>query len=95
MLYKQWVASPEEDCNVCICFVFIFSSNPEWRSGISDATLLSGISGLSFDSRFLSSLPFFYIVFIFYRYFHGNDLFSKFFSRSFHNTFFVVVVDTI
>ena len=43
-----------------------FSSNPEWRSGMSDGTLLSEISGLSFDSRFLSSLSFFFIVFIFY-----------------------------
>ena len=46
------------------CFVITFSSNPEWRPGMSDVTLLFGISGLSFDSHFLSSLPFFCIVFI-------------------------------
>jgi len=32
---------------------------PEWRPGMSDVTLLSGISGLSFDSPFLSPFLFF------------------------------------
>ena len=45
------------------CFVITFGSNPEWRPGMSDVTLLSGISGLSFDSHFLSSLPIFCIAF--------------------------------
>ena len=33
--------------------------NPKGRLGMSDVTLLSGISGLSFDSPFLSPLLFF------------------------------------
>ena len=45
------------------CFVITFSSNPEWGPGMSDVTLLCGISGLSFYSHFLSSLPPFCIVF--------------------------------
>ena len=46
------------------CFVITFSSNPEWRPGMSNVTLLCGISGFLFYSHFLSSLPFFCIVFI-------------------------------
>ena len=46
------------------CFVITFSSNPEWRPGMSNVTLLCGISGFSFYSHFLSSLPLFCIVFI-------------------------------
>ena len=51
----------------CYCysvFVYLFVVlflflPPEGRSGMSDVTLLSGISGLSFDSPFLSPLLFF------------------------------------
>ena len=39
--------------------------NPEGRPGMCDSTLLSGISGLSFDSPFLSPLLFFCLVLLF------------------------------
>ena len=43
-----------------LSFTCAFSlSSPEERLGISDVSLLSGISGLSFDSLFLSPLLFF------------------------------------
>ena len=38
--------------------------SPEGRPGMSDVSPLSGISGLSFDSTFLSPLLFFYLVFL-------------------------------
>ena len=40
--------------------VFLTVLPPEGRPGMSDVTLLSGISGLSFDSPFLSPLLFFF-----------------------------------
>ena len=54
--------------SVCLYSVLFFSLVfgcktpsylPEGRPGMSDVTLLSGISGLSFDSPFLSPLLFF------------------------------------
>ena len=39
-------------------FVVVVVTSPEGRPGMSDVTLLSGISGLSFDSLFLSPLFF-------------------------------------
>ena len=64
-----WFAHPPclvQESNVQIVkagdlsFTCTFSlSSPEGRPGMSDVTLLSGISGLSFDSPFLSPLLFF------------------------------------
>ena len=56
---------------------------------MSDVTLLSGISGLSFDSRFLSSLSFFFIVFIFYFVIFMLPIYSPDFSPELFSTPFV------
>ena len=40
-------------------FIFFTDVDPEGRPGMSDVSPLSGISELSFDSSFLSSLSFF------------------------------------
>ena len=40
----------------------LFFSDPEVSPGMSDVTLVSGISGLSFDSPFLSPLLFFFLL---------------------------------
>ena len=56
---------------------------------MSDGTLLSEISGLSFDSRFLSSLSFFFIVFIFYLVVFMLTIYSPDFSTELFSTLFV------
>ena len=47
-----------------VLLLFLFSGvDPEGRPRVSDVILLSGISGLSFDSPFLSP-PFFFFFFL-------------------------------
>ena len=56
---------------------------PEGRPGMSDISPLSGISGLSFDSPFLSLLLFFCLVLLLFLpgHFSANGPFSLYFSR--------------
>ena len=62
----------------------------EGRLGMSDVTLLSGISGLSFDSHFLPPLWFFCLVLLLFLtcHFSANGPFSCLFSQK-TQTFFV------
>ena len=59
------------EINTTLFYFFLYSdtnlssSHPERRSRRSDRTLLSGISGLSFDSTVLSPLSGFVFVFVF------------------------------
>ena len=50
---------------IVVLQVFFWALMPRERSRMSDVPLLSGISGVSFDSPFLSSLLFFYLVMLF------------------------------
>ena len=51
----------EASCFFCLVIVLtVFFCFPEGRTWMSDVTLLSGVSELSFDSPFLSALFFFF-----------------------------------
>ena len=50
----------ERRASVCIEYGGYRTSSPEGRLGTSDVLLLSGISGLSFESAFLSPLFIFF-----------------------------------
>ena len=70
------------------CPAFL-GGTPEGRPGMSDVSLLSGISGLSFDSTLLSPLLFFYLVlllFLSYLFLPASPFFWTF-SRKFFNIF--------
>ena len=58
--------------------------SPEGRPGMSDVTFLSGISGLSFDSPFLSSFLFFSLVLLLFLSCHlaANGPFSWLFQKT-------------
>ena len=58
-IYKNhsFIQNLVDACWIC-CGLYL-SLSPEWRPGMSDVLFLSGISGLSFDSSFLSPLLFF------------------------------------
>ena len=62
---------------------------PEGRPGMSDVSLLSGISGLSFDSLFLSLLSFFCLVLLLllFCHFSANGPFSWLFPKKLSNIF--------
>ena len=64
---------------------------PEGRLGMSDVSLLSGISGLSFDSPFLSPHFFFCLGFLPFLscHFSANDLFSWVFFQKTLKYFFI------
>ncbi len=75
--------------NCTYLFVFMLSTSPEGRPGMSDVSPLSGISGLSFDSTLLSPLLFFCLVllpFLSYCFLPAGPFFSTF-SRKFFNIF--------
>ena len=55
----------ERRASVCIQYGGYRTSSPEGRPGLSDVYLLSGISGLSFESAFLSPLLIFFSFFLF------------------------------
>ena len=80
----------DQGLGVPACFqVFVVVFPPEGRPGMSDVSLLSGISGLSFDSTLLSPLLFFCLVllpFLSYRFLPAGPFFSTF-SRKFFNIF--------
>ena len=68
----------ERRASVCIEYGGYRISFPEGRPGMSDVHLLSGISGLSFESAFLSPLLiFFFLVPLFFMFvnFSANGLF--------------------
>ena len=73
-------------------FLFVCLSSfvyPEGRPGMSDLTLLSGISGLSFESPFLSCLSFLCLVLLLFLsgHFNANRPFSCLFVRLVLSTF--------
>ena len=71
-------------CNTIFKATFSSLRAPEGRPGMSDVLLLSGISGLSFDSPFLSPLLFFFclVLLLFLScHFPANGPFSWLFSR--------------
>ena len=74
--------------------------NPEGRPGMCDSTLLSGISGLSFDSPFLSPLLFFCLVLlfclvIFFLSCHFPYFFQKILKHLFSRLFCIALVEQL